>query len=201
MPVDPSYLAKLRDYYTKHHVIPSYTTIGRLWGISAKSWVANCVARMREEGYLKLAPDTRLGPGPRFFERLLAHSPVRAGLPDAALEEGYDLMTIDSYLVRIPSRTTLIRVKGDSMADAGIFDGDLVVVEQQPNANVGDIVVAIVDDEFTIKYLERERGGFVLRPANKAYAVIRPRDKLEIFGVMVGLVRRVDRQAASKISR
>ena len=79
------------------------------------------------------------------------------------------------------------------MIDAGILEGDLVVVEQQHAANVGDIVIAIVDDEFTIKYLERERGAFVLKPANKAYPTIRPKGKLEIFGVMVGLVRRVER--------
>jgi len=52
-------------------------------------------------------------------------------------------------------------------------------------------VVAIVDNEFTVKYLERERGGYVLKPANKAYPVIRPRGRLEIYGVMAGLVRRV----------
>ena len=79
---------------------------------------------------------------------------------------------------------------GDSMTDAGILEGDLVVVEQQHAANVGDIVVAIVDDEFTIKYLDRERGSFVLRPANKAYPVIRPSGEAEIFGVVVGLFRK-----------
>jgi repressor LexA len=81
-------------------------------------------------------------------------------------------------------------VKGESMIDAGIHDGDLIVVEQQPNANVGEIVVAIVDNEFTVKYLDREKGGFVLKPANKAFPVIRPKGRLEIFGVMAGLVRR-----------
>lgn len=193
MPVDPSYLSRLQDYYAQHQVIPSYAAIGRLWGIAAKSWVANCVSRLKDEGYLKSTPDRRLRPGPRFFERQLAHSPVRAGMPNPALEGGYDLVTLDSYLVRIPSKTTLIRVKGDSMIDAGIFEGDLVVVEQQPNANIGDIVVAIIDDEFTIKYLDRDRGQFVLRPANKAYSTLRPQGKLEIFGVMVGLVRRTAR--------
>jgi repressor LexA len=84
--------------------------------------------------------------------------------------------------VRVPSKTSLVRVKGDSMIDAGIHEGDLLVVEQQPNANVGEIVVAIVDNEFTVKYLEREKDGFVLKPANKAYPVIRPRGRLEIFG-------------------
>jgi repressor LexA len=78
------------------------------------------------------------------------------------------------------------------MIDAGIHEGDLLVVEQQPNANVGEIVVAIIDNEFTVKYLQREKGGFVLKPANKAYPVIRPRggSNFEIFGVMAGLVRR-----------
>ena len=194
MPIDPSYLTKLQDYYAKHNVIPSYAALGKLWGLSAKSWVSNYVSRFKEEGYLKLAPDRRLGPGPRFFERRLARSPIRAGLPHADPEAGYEVVTIDGYLVKQPSKTSLIRVKGDSMMDAGILEGDLVVVEQQPAANVGDIVVAIVDDEFTIKYLERDRGNFVLKPANKAYPVIRPNGNLEIFGVMVGLVRRVGRR-------
>lgn len=191
--IDQTYLAKLQDYYARHQVIPSYSAMGALWGISAKSWVSSCVTRLKEEGYLKLTPDKRLAPAARFFERRVAHAPVRAGLPSAALEDGYDLVTIDDYLVRLPSKTTLVRVKGDSMVEAGIFEGDLVVVEQQPNANIGDIVVAIVDDEFTIKYLERERGVFVLKPANKAFPTIRAKGKLEIFGVMVGLVRRVER--------
>jgi len=90
----------------------------------------------------------------------------------------------------VPSRTSLVRVKVESMIDAGIHDGDLIVVEQQPNANVGEIVVAIVDNEFTVKYLDREKGAFVLKPANKAFPVIRPRGRLEIFGVMAGLVRK-----------
>jgi repressor LexA len=188
--LDPSYLEKLQDYYAEHKVIPSYSVLANLWGISAKSWVSECVRRFEEAGYLDWTPDKQLKPGARFFERRLANDTVQAGLPNPALSDGYDLVTIDDYLVRVPSKTSLVRVKGDSMIDAGIHEGDLIVVEQQPNANVGDIVVAIVDDAFTVKYLDREKGGFVLKPANKAYPVIRPRGRLEIFGVMAGLVRR-----------
>jgi SOS-response transcriptional repressor LexA len=188
--LDPSYLEKLQDYYAEHKVIPSYSVLASLWGISAKSWVSECVRRYEEAGYLDWTPDKQLKPGVRFFERRLANDTVQAGLPNPALSDGYDLVTIDDYLVRVPSKTSLVRVKGDSMIDAGIHEGDLIVVEQQPNANVGDIVVAIVDDAFTVKYLDREKGGFVLKPANKAYPVIRPRGRLEIFGVMAGLVRR-----------
>jgi SOS-response transcriptional repressor LexA len=188
--LDPSYLEKLQDYYAEHKVIPSYSVLAGLWGISAKSWVSECVRRFEEAGYLDWTPDKQLKPGARFFERRLAHDTVQAGLPNPALADGYDLVTIDDYMVRVPSRTSLVRVKGDSMIDAGIFEGDLLVVEQQPNANIGEIVVAIVDNEFTVKYLDREKGTFVLKPANKAYPVIRPKGRLEIFGVMAGLVRR-----------
>ena len=77
------------------------------------------------------------------------------------------------------------------MIDAGIFEGDLVVVEKRPAAKKGDIVVAIVDNQFTLKRLDLEAGRFVLRAENIAYPVIRPEGALEIFGVMVGLVRKL----------
>ena len=190
-PLDPAYLEKLQDYYAEHRVIPSYSVLATLWGVSAKSWVAECVKRYEEAGYLDWTPDRQLKPGARFFERRVADAPVQAGLPNPAIAEGYDyISSIDEMLVRVPSRTQLLRVKGDSMVDAGIREGDYLVVEKQAHANVGEIVVAIVDNEFTVKYLGRERNEFVLKPANKAYPVIRPRGRLEIFGVMAGLVRR-----------
>jgi repressor LexA len=84
----------------------------------------------------------------------------------------------------------LITVKGDSMIDAGIHPRDVVVVEKRVAANVGDIVVAIIDNEFTLKRLDREKGRIVLWPENKAYPVIRPKGDAEIFGVVVGLFRK-----------
>lgn len=76
------------------------------------------------------------------------------------------------------------------MIGAGILDGDAVVVEKQTSAKDGDLVIAIIDNEFTLKRLASELGRPVLRPENKAYPVIRPRRELEIFGVVVGLFRR-----------
>ena len=191
---DVEYLEKLQDYYAEHKVIPSYSVLATLWGVSAKSWVAECVKRFEEAGYLDWTPDKQLKPGRRFFERRVAEASVQAGMPNAAVSEGYDFVSsLDEMLVRIPSKTVLVRVKGDSMIEAGIHEGDHLVVEKQPHANVGEIVVAIVDNEFTVKYLEREKGGFVLRPANKAYPVIRPKGRLEIFGVVAGLARRCTR--------
>ena len=116
---------------------------------------------------------------------------MQAGEPNPVEDGHADALTIDDYLIERPSQTVLIRVKGDSMQDAGILEGDLVVVEKTASAKRGDIVVAIVDGQFTLKRLDVERGQFVLKPENKAYPVIRPEGTLEIFGVMVGLVRKL----------
>ena len=188
---DRSYLAALQDYYARHRVLPSYSSIGSLLGLKSKSSVAALVARLKLAGYLEASPDRRLAPTRRFFARPLAATPVRAGMPDAIDDSEADAVTIDDYLIERPSQTVLVRVRGDSMMDAGIFEGDLVVVEKRAVAQKGDIVVAIVDNQFTLKRLDLEQGRFVLKPENKAYPVIRPEGALEIFGVMVGLVRKL----------
>jgi SOS regulatory protein LexA len=188
---DRSYLALLQDYYAQHRALPSFAFIGSLLGLKSKSSVAAMVARLKLAGYVESTPDRRLAPTKRFFERPLAESPVHAGLPSVIEDAPADALTIDDYLIERPSQTVLVRVKGDSMMDAGILDGDLVVVEKTASAKRGDIVIAIVDGQFTLKTLDLERGKFVLRPENPAYPVIRPERTLEIFGVMVGLVRKI----------
>ncbi len=84
----------------------------------------------------------------------------------------------------------MIKVKGDSMIDAGIHQGDVVIVEKRASAIAGDIVIAVLDNEFTIKRLGLEKGRPVLIPENKAYPIIRPKVEAEIFGVVVGLFRK-----------
>jgi SOS regulatory protein LexA len=192
---DQTYLETLQDFYAKHRVLPSFATIGGLCGLRSKSSVAALVARFKLAGYLDTSPGNRLKPGARFFERSIADSSVRAGLPSPANDQGYETLTLDEFLIERPSKTILVRVKGDSMIDAGVFEGDIVAVEKRPSADIGDMVIAIVDNEFTLKYLERDKQGFYLRPANPAYPPIRAVDatqSFEIFGVVVGLVRKYD---------
>lgn len=189
MPTDSQYLAQLQDYYARHRVLPSYSQIGKLTGLNSKASVAELVLRLKAEKYLQSTPQKRLKPGPRFFERPIAEG-LRAGQPSPAAETGLDTLSIDEYLVHNPSKTVLIKVQGDSMVDAGIHPGDIVVVEKQRTAKVGDVVVAIVDGEFTLKTLGHERGRAVLQPANRTFRVIRPKGDLEIFGVVVGQFRR-----------
>ena len=186
---DGQYLARLQDYYARHRVLPSYARIGTLVGLNSKASVAEMVLRLKGEGFLESSPDRRLKPGRRFFERAVAES-VQAGQPTPVSDAIPETLTIDEHLIPNPSKTVLITVKGDSMIDAGIHADDVVVVEKRASAKPGDIVVAIMDNEFTLKRFDRERGRVVLRPENKAYAVIRPKDNAEIFGVVVGSFRK-----------
>ena len=136
---DGQYLGRLQDYYAKHRVLPSYARIGTLVGLNSKASVAEMVLRLKGEGFLQSTPDKRLKPGKRFFERPVAES-VRAGMPSPAADIAAETLAIDAHLVANPSKTLLIKVKGDSMIDAGILDGDTVVVEKRASANIGDIV-------------------------------------------------------------
>ena len=103
--------------------------------------------------------------------------------------DGGDGHAIDAWLVRHPSRTVLVPVTGDSMLGAGIQPGDRVVVERDAPARPGDVVIAVIDNEFTLKTLAVDGGEAVLAPANPAYPILRPGDRLQIFGVVVGLIR------------
>lgn len=187
---DLDYLVQLQDYYAEHKTLPSYAVIAQLLGFRSKNAVTTLVARFKLQGLLESTPDRRLKPGARFFDRPLADATVRAGMPAEAVTDSHETIRIDEYLVERPSKTTLITVKGDSMIDAGILPDDVVIVEKRQFANVGDLVVAIIDNEFTLKTLGKEEDEFVLYPANKAYPTIRPRGQLEIFGVVVGQFRK-----------
>lgn len=189
-PKDAEYLAKLQDYYADWKNIPSYAKLCDVFGIASKSWVKAILTRLSEAGFIERTPDGAWIPSRRFFARPLAESSVQAGMPASIQATQGDYFIIDEMLINTPSETTLIPVKGDSMIEAGIHDGDIAVVEKRNLANLGDIVVAIVDNEFTLKRLDKERGKYILRPANQAYPVIRPQGTLEIFGVLIGLIRK-----------
>ena len=187
---DHEHLATLQSYYAEHRVLPSYARLMSLLGFASKSAVKKVLERLEGMDMLERTPDGDWAPSERFFDRAIATQPVPAGMPISADSDVHEQITIDRFLIQQPNKTVLIRVKGDSMVDAGIHDGDLAVVERKTDATQGDIVVAVVDDQFTLKTLARDKDGYHLLPANPNYPVIRPNGKLEIFGVLVGLVRK-----------
>ena len=188
---DAEHLGRLRDYYAENRRIPSFQRIAELMGFASKAASSKLLERLESAGFVQRTPDDDAWiPANRFFERTLADTAVRAGAPDAIEGTQGDLFLVDQYLVRKPSLTFMVPIKGDSMIDAGIHEGDIAVVERSYAARSGDFVVAVVDSEFTLKELGLEKGKFILKPHNKAYPIIRPKGELEIYGVMVGLVRK-----------
>ena len=188
---DPEYLDRLRDYYAENRRIPTFQRIAELMGFASKAASSKLLERLESAGFVQRTPDDDAWiPSNRFFERTLADTAVRAGAPDMIEGTQGELFLVDQYLVRKPSLTFMVPIKGNSMIDAGIHEGDIAVVERTYSAKSGDFVVAVVDSEFTLKELGLEKGKFILKPHNKDFPIIRPKGQLEIHGVMVGLVRK-----------
>lgn len=169
--------------------MPSFAEVARAVGISV-STVAFHVDALKASCFLGATATGRLLPGKAFFQRPLAGS-VRAGLPAFADEPAAEGLLIDEYLVDSPSRTFLLTVKGDSMVDAGIFAGDIVVVKRGALATPGDIVVVSANGEGTVKELAQDDSGeLYLRARNPDYGDIEPAEGFEVMGVVVGQFRR-----------
>jgi repressor LexA len=115
---------------------------------------------------------------------------VEAGFPSPAEEELIDTMSLDQYLIENREATYILKVKGDSMLDAGIQPGDLVIVERTNAPRVGDIVIAEVDGQWTMKYLRKRGTMLYLAPANKKYKPIVPKEELKIVAVVKAVVRK-----------
>jgi repressor LexA len=190
--VDLLHLQALQRYWKQHRTFPSMASLCHVVGLSSSASVFGLVGRLTEAGYLARV-EGRIAPGRRFFARQLLGS-VRAGLPQPADQAEPEVLTLDDYLIDEPHRTSLHKVRGDSMRDAGILDGDLVVVEHNAPSVPGHIVVAVVDGDITVKTLRRDSDGkFFLEPANPTFQPIHPTTGLEILGLVVSVCRRVRR--------
>ena len=188
---DAEYLNILKDYYAKYKVLPSYAVIAELLGMKSRASVQQLVSRLKERGYMDNRVPGRLVPTSQFLDRPLVGS-APAGFPSPAEEALGDAISIDDYLVEHPSATVLVQVDGDSMKDAGINTGDIMIVRRESRPRVDRIIVAIVDGDFTIKYLRKDEQGYYLEPANQAYPTIRPENNLQMYGLVVGQFRKYD---------
>jgi repressor LexA len=117
---------------------------------------------------------------------------VQAGFPTSADEEvETEMLSLDDFLVEKRGKTFMLEVSGESMIEAGILEGDLVLVERGKTPRRGDIVLALVDHEYTLKYLETEKGRPVLVPANKKFKKIYPDpNTLKIEAVLKAVIRK-----------
>jgi len=117
----------------------------------------------------------------------LGDSMVSAGFPSPA-DDAHEMFDVVSHIVRHPASTFFMKVAGDSMTGAGIFDGDLIVVDRSLEVKSGDIVVAVLDGEFTIKRFRRNGSGIELVPENPKYRKITLNEgmEMEIWGIVTG---------------
>lgn len=176
---------------------PSVREIGEAVGLSSSSTVHGHLARLEEKGYIRRDPTK-----PRAIEvlesltvprRPVVNVPilgrVPAGQPLLAVQNIEDFFPMPLDFTE-QEDVFMLRVRGDSMRDAGILDGDYVVVRPQQSARNGDIVVALVEDEATVKRFYRENDHVRLQPENPAYPAIVARD-VQVLGKVIGLLRKV----------
>ena len=135
-----------------------------------------------------------LGKGFSHQNELKFADAIKAGFPSPAEDYRHDGLDFNRDLIRHPEATFYGRVDGDSMIDAGISDGDLAVIDRSVEATHGDVIVAYVNEEFTIKYLDlsHQKEGYIeLRPANAKYQPIRisADDDFEVWGVVVWTIK------------
>jgi repressor LexA len=182
---------------------PSVREIGEAVGLNSPSTVHSHLSSLVKQGYLRRDPSK-----PRAIEVTapgraqpdLRRAPVRdvpllgriaAGSPILAEEDIEDILPLPTQIVG-NDPVFMLRVRGDSMFEAGIHDGDLVVIRRQADADDGDIVAALIDgEEATVKRLRREPGKVTLVPANPAYEPMVFTQGVQLLGRVVAVLRRL----------
>ncbi|OPL11631.1 MAG: hypothetical protein AVO39_04755 [delta proteobacterium MLS_D] len=182
----------IASFFREHRRMPTYSEMETLLGVRSKSVVHFWVQKLIRQGLLDKDD--------RGFLRLRSRSTalpllgsIQAGFPSPAEEELCDILSLDEYLVARPEMSFLLRVSGDSMIEAGIMEGDLVIVERGRNPNNGDIVLAEVDGEWTMKYFLRKGSEVSLQAANPRYRRILPQSELRIAGIVTAVIRKYNR--------
>jgi repressor LexA len=179
-------------FFRENRRMPTYAEMLDLLGVRSKSVVHFWVNKLLAKGLLEKDSRGFLKPLRRSLA-LPVIGEVAAGFPSPAEEELRDIISFDEYLVKRPESSFLLKVSGDSMAGEGIMEGDLVIVERGRDPRNGDIVVAEVDGEWTIKYFRKEGKDVVLEAANPKYKPIRPKSELRLGGVVTAVIRKYHR--------
>jgi len=180
---------KLRSFYFAHRRLPTFREMCDLFGFTSKNSIFRIVKKLIAAGVVEKDRNGKLVPKNLLpFIDILGS--VAAGTPTPAEQQLLETMSFDRFLINRPDKSYLLRVSGESMWDAGIHPGDLVVVESEQSPKNGDIVVAEVDGDYTLKYFHKDKNKVKLLPANKAFSPIIASYNLRIVGVVVSVVRK-----------
>ena len=209
-------LSYLIDYQAEKDITPSFDEMRAAIGLASKSGIHRLVSALEERGYIRKLPNRARaieilrhpGNGPEAYKastnvitadftpansaivQLPLLGRIAAGTPIEALSDPSSYMDVPSGLVAGGEHFAL-EIVGDSMVEAGIHDGDMVIIRRSDTASSGEIVVALIEDsEATLKTFRREAGRVALEPANSAYETrYFSTDKVRIQGRLTGLIR------------
>ena len=180
-------ITKLRKFYTSEKRLPTYEEMCQMFNFSSKNASFYLVKKLITAGIVEKDAKGRLTPKNLFTIPQLGI--IKAGNPMPA-ETTNDTLDLYQYLLNIPETVFSLTVKGDSMIEEGITEGDIVIVEKGRTPHDGDVVAACVDNEWTVKYFRKINGHIALVPANKNYQPIFPKESLTIGGVVISVIRK-----------
>ncbi len=180
---------QLLAYYRENKRLPSYSELTEVFGVKSTGSLHSYVEKFIEEGLVAKSDNGNLIPTPKLYGvRILGT--IQAGFPTLAEEQVVDAVCLNDLLIHDPSSTYLLKVDGDSMKDVGVMRGDMVIVNRSVNPRTGDMVVAEIDYEWTLKFLMKKGSQMFLRAANKKYPDLYPKQQLRVGGVVTGVVRK-----------
>jgi repressor LexA len=187
--MDSHHLQKIQTFYRDHKRMPSYSELMAVVGFRSKNAASKLVERFVRRDWLEKDAAGKILPGRRFHDLRLLGT-VAAGFPSPAEEELADTISLEELLIRKKDATYLLKVNGESMIEAGILPGDYLLVERGAVPQDGDIVIAQVDRDWTMKFFRRRGNKVFLEAANQHYQPIHPTEELKIAAVVTSVIRR-----------
>jgi len=190
------YQTKIEIFFQDNKRMPTYSEMMKMFNFKSKNAIARIVEKLIDAGIVAKDHLGRLIPSETFGE-IPRLGYVKAGIP-SEVEELQDTVNLDDFLIRNKSLTYMLEVDGDSMIDAHIEKGDMVLVEKTNQAKDGEIVIAEVDGEFTLKYFRRSTALTAgraeekvwLEPANKNFKPIYPTQSLNVIAKLKAVIRK-----------
>ena len=170
--------------------LPSFEKLKLAFHFKSKNSIRQYFEVFKKENLIYLEDDNFFI-NPNCLGANLVFSCVKAGFASIMDDKIEKRISFDNIFETNSPSTFVFKVSGDSMQDVGILDGDWVIVKKTPEAKVGDVVLAVVDNEFTLKTYKKDSSGVYLKPENKNYPIIRPKYSLNIFGVAIGISRKL----------
>jgi len=183
------YKNKILDFYERQKRMPTYAEIMSILGFRSKNSVYKLINKLIDFGVVEKDSTGKLIPK-NLFQEVKLLGLVEAGMPSVAEEGNIDTLNLDNYLIKNRHLSYLLEVKGDSMMEAGINEGDLVIAERSHEPKDGDIVIAEVDGGWTMKYFRKKGSQIYLEPANRKYKPIYPEYDMKISAIVKGVIRK-----------